>query len=221
MDATLPGPDAADSENVVWLLSTAQSLWAKGERPEALRWVERAANAARDEGNAERASHLGARARALSLDSSGPVVRTPARRALEQTMQSNPAPAGDASKQPPVVVSAAAPAPVAAPPVETPAPAQIDDEVELSSSDLSDHEPGDVSTRRFDYPEALAGMAMPSGKRQSAAPLPDGVLPAIRVWIVGGVVIPAVGPRPAGAADAMLVSSAPGVDLVAALARKP
>lgn len=63
-----PGPLDTDSENVEWLLSTAASLWKKGEREESLRWLERAIAGATEDGNAARATELSARARALAED---------------------------------------------------------------------------------------------------------------------------------------------------------
>ena len=221
MDVNLPGPDPADSENVVWLLTTAQRLWAKGERIEALRWVDRAANAARDEGHAERASRLVEEARGLALAVPVGAARTPTRKLLEQTMQSKPPGAGEDAKAAPVVVRVPERSPAAVAPVAEPAglgghPGEFP-EVELSSSDFSIEEHPSATTRRFETPDTLAAMATPSHARPAPA-LPDDVLPAIRVWIIAGAVIPAVGGRPAGAIDAVLVSSAPGVDLVAALA---
>lgn len=222
MEATIPAADPADSENVAWLLTTARMLWTKGERKDAVRWVERAANAARDEGRAQRATELIERTRALAVAAPDVPVRTAARKLLEQTLNSSPPAEGAAPKAPPVVVrapEAAAPrSPVAAAAVDARDDGAVEHEIEIASSDLKVEEPG-ASTRRFDYPEALAKMATPSAAGPVAPALPDGVLPAIRVWIVAGEVIPAVGQRPAGAADAMLVSSAPGVDLVRALSK--
>ena len=83
-----------------------------------------------------------------------------------------------------------------------------------------------VPTRRFSYPEGLEAAAVrsaaipadrPADARTTSPTLPSNVLPAIRVWIVGGKVIPAEGPRPAGAADGVLLAAVPGVDLVALL----
>lgn len=63
-----PGPLETDSENVEWLLSTAASLWKKGEREESLRWLSRAIAGATEDGNAARAAELSACAKALAED---------------------------------------------------------------------------------------------------------------------------------------------------------
>ena len=35
----IPNPLPNDEEDVSWTLSTAGALWARGERPEALKWL--------------------------------------------------------------------------------------------------------------------------------------------------------------------------------------
>ena len=55
----LPEPRSDDSEDVVWGLSTASALWARGERRDAVVWIRRAADAAEAAGNPFRASELG------------------------------------------------------------------------------------------------------------------------------------------------------------------
>ncbi|HMY21431.1 MAG TPA: hypothetical protein PKA58_34145, partial [Polyangium sp.] len=55
----LPEPRSDDSEDVVWGLSTASALWARGERKDAVVWIRRAAEAAEAAGNPFRASELG------------------------------------------------------------------------------------------------------------------------------------------------------------------
>lgn len=55
MDVMLPEPDAADSSETRWALETARNLWGQGERREALQWVRRAAEAAAESGQDDRA----------------------------------------------------------------------------------------------------------------------------------------------------------------------
>lgn len=55
----LPEPHPEDDEDVVWGLSTASALWARGERRDALVWLRRAVEAADAAGQAFRASELG------------------------------------------------------------------------------------------------------------------------------------------------------------------
>ncbi len=59
LSVTLPEPRPDDAEDVVWGLSTASALWARGERRDAVVWLRRAAEAAESSGNAFRASELG------------------------------------------------------------------------------------------------------------------------------------------------------------------
>ncbi|HVY44990.1 MAG TPA: hypothetical protein VHB21_03885, partial [Minicystis sp.] len=56
---TLPQPRPEDDEDVVWGLSTASALWARGERQDAVVWLRRAAEAATAAGQDFRASELG------------------------------------------------------------------------------------------------------------------------------------------------------------------
>ena len=51
----LPEARDDDSEDVVWGLSTASALWARGERRDAVVWIRRAAEAAEAAGNPFRA----------------------------------------------------------------------------------------------------------------------------------------------------------------------
>ena len=55
----LPKPSPDDDEDVVDWLSTAQALWARGERSDALVWLRRAAEAAAMAGQPFRASEIG------------------------------------------------------------------------------------------------------------------------------------------------------------------
>jgi hypothetical protein len=55
----LPEPHPEDDEDVVWGLSTASALWARGERRDAIVWLRRAVEAAQATGQPFRASELG------------------------------------------------------------------------------------------------------------------------------------------------------------------
>ncbi|KYF76994.1 hypothetical protein BE11_03195, partial [Sorangium cellulosum] len=61
----LPEPHPNDDEDVVWGISTASALWARGERRDAIVWLRRAADAAGAAGQTFRASELGLCATAL------------------------------------------------------------------------------------------------------------------------------------------------------------
>src|SRR5689334_18389186 len=54
----LPEPSADDDGDVVWGISTAKTLWARGERRDAIVWIRRAADAARTAGQGFRATEL-------------------------------------------------------------------------------------------------------------------------------------------------------------------
>ena len=73
----IPLPDAIDTDgdDVIWALQTASTLWKRGEINEALVWVKRAAKAADEAGDAQRAVTLG---RALhDLDAARPAAAPP------------------------------------------------------------------------------------------------------------------------------------------------
>src|SRR5438045_9415271 len=53
--ALLPGPDPSDSEGVIVALQPARALQKKGDLPESLRWLRRAAEVAEQTGNDRRA----------------------------------------------------------------------------------------------------------------------------------------------------------------------
>src|SRR4051812_15641578 len=61
----LPEPRPEDDEDVVWGLSTATALWARGERGDAIVWLRRAAEAAVAAGQDYRGSEIGMYATAL------------------------------------------------------------------------------------------------------------------------------------------------------------
>ncbi|HMJ16668.1 MAG TPA: hypothetical protein VK524_34875, partial [Polyangiaceae bacterium] len=49
---------SSDSDDIRWALETASAMWAKGDYPEALRWLRRAAETASEEGQDVRAVQL-------------------------------------------------------------------------------------------------------------------------------------------------------------------
>src|SRR5262245_27589457 len=59
LEVALPEPHPEDDEDVVWGLSTASALWARGERRDANVWLKRAVEAATAAGQPFRASDLG------------------------------------------------------------------------------------------------------------------------------------------------------------------
>src|SRR5438045_1023454 len=56
--APIPPPRDDDPEDVNWSLSTAATLWGRGERAEAMKWLRRAAEQASDGDADERALEL-------------------------------------------------------------------------------------------------------------------------------------------------------------------
>ena len=58
LEGLLPTPSPDDDEDVVWGLSTASALWARGERRDAIVWLRRATEAAAGAGQASRAAEL-------------------------------------------------------------------------------------------------------------------------------------------------------------------
>lgn len=61
-----PQPEPTDTEDVVWALQTAGTMWGRGDTREAVRWLRRAAEAAGDSGNDLRAVGLARTAADLS-----------------------------------------------------------------------------------------------------------------------------------------------------------
>jgi len=104
--APIPPAKKDDSEDVAWALSTAEAMYARGDRGEALKWLRRAAEAASEAQADDRALEL-AKAAADLASAIGPV--------------SNPPPAP--SRPPPAPPAAAAAPPAAAPPAAAPAAA--------------------------------------------------------------------------------------------------
>src|SRR3954462_916867 len=86
----LPEPRPEDDEDVVWGLSTATALWARGEHGDAIVWLRRAADAAATAGQESRAAELG-------------IFAVRIEQAIEQLAQ-NAGPAGGAPPAPPVPI---------------------------------------------------------------------------------------------------------------------
>jgi hypothetical protein len=78
----LPESRPEDDEDVVWGLSTASALWARGERRDAIVWLRRAADAAVAAGQEFRGSELGMYASELE-DGLGPAGAEPESAAIE------------------------------------------------------------------------------------------------------------------------------------------
>src|SRR6516225_7167469 len=62
----IPPTRPTDSEDVVWALQTADALWKRNERVDAIVWLRRAAQAAGEANDNERAAHLARNAAELS-----------------------------------------------------------------------------------------------------------------------------------------------------------
>nr|PZN24585.1 MAG: hypothetical protein DIU78_11860 [Pseudomonadota bacterium] len=127
LSSPLPQPEPTDGERVTACLETANALWAKGDIGEAVRWLQRGADAAEEDGNDARALALarlaadprtavGDSMRPSRPSSEPPVVRpTTSRPPVESLI----APAANARKATP------SPAPVqaaSAPGAATPSP---------------------------------------------------------------------------------------------------
>jgi hypothetical protein len=56
--ARVPTPLTHDPEDVAWALTTAEAMWNRGDRHDAVKWVRRAADAAREAKATERAAEL-------------------------------------------------------------------------------------------------------------------------------------------------------------------
>jgi hypothetical protein len=108
---SLPESRPEDDEDVVWGLSTAIALWARGERGDAIVWIRRAADAAVAAGQPERGAELSS-------------IAIQVEQALEAHIQQTMPP-------PSATPAPVEQAPVAAPPSEAPSPA----------APVPDHEP--------------------------------------------------------------------------------
>jgi hypothetical protein len=68
----IPLPATTDHEDVSWALSTAEATWKRGERADALKWLRRAAEAASEAEDDDRALALAKAAAELASDLDGP-----------------------------------------------------------------------------------------------------------------------------------------------------
>jgi hypothetical protein len=111
----IPPVKDTDAEDVAWGLQTAEALWKRGERGDALVWLRRAAQAAGDANDDDRALELARFAAELTewmtanAPSALPAATQPPSRPPEMTQ-------APAAPQPPVIVSAASPMPIPPPP---------------------------------------------------------------------------------------------------------
>jgi hypothetical protein len=119
MTPPIPEPRADDDEDVRWALSTAGSLWARGDSGEALKWLRRAAEAASDAGRDDRSLELFK----VAADVTGRVqASTPAPPPVA-ARSAPPAPPMHGSRPPPLPPRASgAPPPLPA----TPRPPQVE-----------------------------------------------------------------------------------------------
>lgn len=108
----IPPAKDTDAEDVVWGLQTAETLWKRGERIDALVWLRRAAQAAGDANDDDRALELARHAAEL----------TEWMASTEEPLSSEPAGASGAAKP---LASDAADA-LAAPPADVQAPVEVD-----------------------------------------------------------------------------------------------
>ena len=128
----IPPAKKDDSEDVAWALSTAEAMYARGDRGDALKWLRRAAESASEAQADDRALEL-AKAAAELASVLGPSPSAPppppaaANAAAAPPPQRAPVPTRVAAPPPPpptpaAVPAATAPAPVAPPPPLAPAP---------------------------------------------------------------------------------------------------
>jgi hypothetical protein len=122
--APIPPPVDADPEDVFWALSTATTLYNRGEHAEALRWLRRAAQQASDQGADERALVLMKAAADLTTSFSvpppAPSVAPPPRPSAPPPLPKRAAP--PAPPRPPSVPAAPPPVPSRPAPPSVPAP---------------------------------------------------------------------------------------------------
>ncbi len=136
MAQTSPGPGPIppakkdDSEDVAWALSTAEAMYARGDRSDALKWLRRAAEAASEAQADDRALEL-AKAAADLASAIGPTTSVPPpppappKQTVPPATPAAPtpvaaAPVRSAPPPPPKTAAAAAPAPAPPPPPPTP-----------------------------------------------------------------------------------------------------
>ena len=95
----IPPARPSDNEDVIWALETAESLWKRNARVDAIVWLRRAAQEAADAGDDDRAAGLMVEAAALTdemarasahLRAAVPTSRPPLRRRKTSTTCSRP-----------------------------------------------------------------------------------------------------------------------------------
>jgi hypothetical protein len=118
----IPPPRDDDDEDVNWALSTAAALWQRGEKPEALRWLRKAAEHALDANRDDRSLELARLAADLGPNASALTSTPPPAPARPPSI---PAPAASRPPPhpPPVRVGGSVPAPPPPPRASVPAPA--------------------------------------------------------------------------------------------------
>jgi hypothetical protein len=158
MEAPIPTPRTDDDEDVHWALSTANALWGRGERIEALKWLRRAA---------EQASDVNADVRALELFKAAADV------ASKVNPPSAPPPAAaTAAKAPPAPAKASAPPPGPAPApaaAKTPAPPPASGP---SQAQVQPPKPSVAPPPGSGSPGAPGAPPMPAARRPPPAPPP-------------------------------------------------
>lgn len=156
----VPKPLGTDEEDVAWALATAEAMWARGDRLDAVKWIRKAAEAASEADDILRAADLASAAadlaNALDPALAGPPP-APNRAALNKTMQSHK--------------SMVAPAAKAAPPV----PVRVANEVRRPSPASGTPSIRNIHTRPVQSPKpavtAPRPAATPAPMQQRVAPL--------------------------------------------------
>lgn len=110
----IPPPTDADPEDVFWALSTATTLYGRGERAEALKWLRRAAEHASDENADERALELMKAAAELGSTAPEPAAAAPL------AARSSPPVPPPLPRKPPTVPPPLPSRPLPVPPVPAP-----------------------------------------------------------------------------------------------------
>lgn len=225
--ALIPPPRLDDDEDVHWALSTANALWTRGERSEALKWLRRAA---------EQASDVNADARALELfkaaaDVAGKVGSSPPPAPTAPSPSVAPprpsAPPPPPRKLPPstapraaVPVPSAPPAPRRPPSIPAPAAASAPPAAPRPARS----QPSATPPARGSAPaSASARPGDSSGDRRSArpaAPARAGVSAAASAPRAARGSVPAPAPAPDGAARSA-ATQAPGPEAPASAGAIP
>lgn len=190
MSKDFPASKPDDSENLEWLRSTAEALWAKGERDDGLMWLERAAKDAESDGKTARATELREAAARLATPPRAPKANVGATTLISDRGA-----------------------------VEPPQKRGVD-EVVISGRDVvSDELHADTRKFDYPDgvdPRAVTSAMVPARAALPDDVLPA-IRVWITKGPGPPRVIPADGARPSGVVDAMLVSVVPGVDLREAL----